>query len=171
MFKEDLKFYYVPTITIQYTRTIGALMKKMVYVFSFYALSLIKSHAKSLNGHTHINNTLFFGVFLSFPCLVLRVCFFHNSLFNMSRVMRKPAFCTCENKDADQLRGNREADQRLCFRYKDSTIPILPKYESFWPACVVVQPGLCQTWSETTKTVFSNKSLFNFCSINEIGSK
>ena len=29
--------------------------------------------------------------------------------------MRKPAFCICENKDADQLRGNREADQRLCF--------------------------------------------------------
>ena len=23
----------------------------------------------------------------------------------------------CENKDADQLRDNREADQRLCFRY------------------------------------------------------
>ena len=37
--------------------------------------------------------------------------------------MRKPAFCICENKDADQLRGNREADQRLCFRYTDSTIP------------------------------------------------
>ena len=34
--------------------------------------------------------------------------------------MRKPAFCICENKDADQLRGNREADQRLCFRYTDS---------------------------------------------------
>ena len=47
----------------------------------------------------------------------------------MSRVMRKPAFCICENKDADQLRGNREADQRLCFRYMDSTIPLLPKYE------------------------------------------
>ena len=29
--------------------------------------------------------------------------------------MRKPAFCICENKDADQLRGNREADQRLVF--------------------------------------------------------
>ena len=29
--------------------------------------------------------------------------------------MRKPAFCICENKDADQLRGNREADQCLCF--------------------------------------------------------
>ena len=35
----------------------------------------------------------------------------------MSRVMRKPAFYTCENKDADQLRGNSETDQRLCFRY------------------------------------------------------
>ena len=45
----------------------------------------------------------------------------------MSLVMRKPAFCICENKDADQLRGNREADQRLCFRYSDSTIPLLPK--------------------------------------------
>ena len=51
--------------------------------------------------------------------------------------MRKPFFCICENKDADQLRGNREADQRLCFRYIDSTIPLLPKYEisSLYPSC------------------------------------
>ena len=47
-------------------------------------------------------------------------------LYEMSRVVRKPAFCICENKDADQLRGNCEADQRLCFRYSDSTIPLLP---------------------------------------------
>ena len=47
----------------------------------------------------------------------------------LSRVVRKPAFCICENKDADQLRGSREADQRLCFRYIDSTIPLLSKYE------------------------------------------
>ena len=49
--------------------------------------------------------------------------------YSMSRVMRKPDFCICENKDADQLRGNREADQRLCFRYTDRTIPLLPKSE------------------------------------------
>ena len=36
--------------------------------------------------------------------------------------MRKLAFCIWESKDADQLRGNRKADQRLCFRYTDSTI-------------------------------------------------
>ena len=37
--------------------------------------------------------------------------------------MGKPTICIGENKDADQLRGN--ADQRLCFRYSDSTIPLL----------------------------------------------
>ena len=74
----------------------------------------------------------------------------------MSLVMRKPAFCMCENKDADQLRGNREADQRLCFRYTDSTIPLLPIAEisSLWPSSVAVQPGLCRTWSETSEDQF-----------------
>ena len=43
---------------------------------------------------------------------------------NMSLVVRKPAFCVCENKDADQLRDDREADQRLCFHYTDSAIPL-----------------------------------------------
>ena len=48
---------------------------------------------------------------------------------HMSLVMRKPAFCICENKDADQLHGYREADQRLCFFYIDSVIPLLSKSE------------------------------------------
>ena len=41
--------------------------------------------------------------------------------------MRKLDFCLCENKGADQLRSNCEADQRLCFRYTDSAIPLLLK--------------------------------------------
>ena len=53
----------------------------------------------------------------------------HYHFLMLSRVVRKPAFCICENKDADQLRGNREADQRLYFRYIDSTISLVPKYE------------------------------------------
>ena len=36
--------------------------------------------------------------------------------------MRKPAFCICENKDADQLRSNCAADQRLCFRYTSTSL-------------------------------------------------
>ena len=70
--------------------------------------------------------------------------------YQLSRVVRKPAFCICENKDADQLRGNRKADQRLSFRYIDSTNRLSP---------VAVQPGLCRTRSETPKTGFLTTSL------------
>ena len=75
---------------------------------------------------------------------------------NMSRVMRKLAFCICKNKDADQLRDNHEADQRHCFRYTDSTITLLPIYKisSLWPSSVAAQTSLCRTWSETPKTGF-----------------
>ena len=46
-------------------------------------------------------------------------------LYDRSRIVRKPDFCLGENKGADQLRGNREADQRLCFRYTDSIFRLL----------------------------------------------
>ena len=70
--------------------------------------------------------------------------------FYMSLVVRKPDFCICEIKDADQLHGNRKADQRLSFRYTDSTIPLLPKSDisSLYLSSVAVQ------WSETPKTGF-----------------
>ena len=50
----------------------------------------------------------------------------------------------------------READQRLCFRYTDSTIPLLPTSEisSLYPSSVAVQTALCQTRSDTPKTGF-----------------
>ena len=50
-------------------------------------------------------------------------------LFHMSRLMGKTTICLGENKGADQLRSNCEADQRLCFRYSDSTVPFLLKSE------------------------------------------
>ena len=81
--------------------------------------------------------------------------------------MREPTICICENKDADQFRGNREADQRLCFRYMDSTIPLLSKSEisRLKPSSVAVQPGLCGTWSETPKTGFLITRLILGCNI------
>ena len=65
---------------------------------------------------------------------------------NISHVMRKHAFSICENKDADQ---------HLCFRYIDSTIPLLPKSEisSLWPASVAVQP-VCVGPGRPQKTGF-----------------
>ena len=61
--------------------------------------------------------------------------------------MRRPASCISENKGADQLHRYCVADQRLCFRYKDSTVPLLSKSEIsiLYPSLVLVQPGLCQT--------------------------
>ena len=70
--------------------------------------------------------------------------------------MRKPALCICENKDADQLRSNCAADQRLCFRYSDSAIPLLPKSEisRLWLSSVVEQPGLCGPGRKPRRPVF-----------------
>ena len=75
----------------------------------------------------------------NFIILFLLICFLINIIIrgniveheshivrDLSPIMRKPAFCICENKDADQLCGNREAVQHLCFCYTDSTIPLLP---------------------------------------------
>ena len=45
--------------------------------------------------------------------LALSYCIIYK--LYMSPVMRKLAFCICENKDADQLRSNCAADQRLVF--------------------------------------------------------
>ena len=60
-------------------------------------------------------------------------------------VMRKPAaFCICGNKGPDQLCDNRAANQRLCFRYVDSLIPLIPKSENLILGCkslVSVVPG------------------------------
>ena len=71
--------------------------------------------------------------------------------------MGKPTLCIGENKGADQLRSNCEADQRLCVRYTDSTIPLLSrsKISTLLPSFVTVQPGLCPTCSEPKLFVFS----------------
>ena len=77
--------------------------------------------------------------------------------------MRKPDFCLCENKGADQLRSNCEADQRFCFRYTDSTLSLLIKYEisSFYAASGTVHVGLCQSWLEIPKTGFLASQLIH----------
>ena len=84
--------------------------------------------------------------------------------------MRKLPFCICENKDADQLRGNREADQRLCFRSTDSTILLFlnPKFQAsshlLWlDSLVWVGPG-----QKPQRPVFSQRGSYNVSSIFEL---
>ena len=82
---------------------------------------------KALLGH---HDTLILGKspfkWRQLPKVTIAVnCDIKHQFKQMSRLMVKPTICIGENKDADQLCGNREADQRLCFRYSDSTIPPL----------------------------------------------
>ena len=52
---------------------------------------------------------------------------FTVSFMIQAAAWEKPTICIWENKDADQHRGNHEADQCLLFRYNDSTLPLLLK--------------------------------------------
>ena len=59
----------------------------------------------------------------------------------------KTRFLPMQKQRRKSAVSNCTADQRLCFRYTDSTIPLPLKTEisSFYPASVNVQVGLYQT--------------------------
>ena len=82
--------------------------------------------------------------------------------------MGKPAICIGENKGADQLRSNCEADQRLCFRYKDSTIPLVSKSKIFQPLTIFCD-GTSRFVSDLVinqKCWFSQAEMLSVCSFN-----
>ena len=70
--------------------------------------------------------------------------------------MRKPIFCIYENKDADQPRGNREADQRLCFRYIDSTIHLLSKSKAWFVSDQVGNQNVCFLMTRLIYIILNN---------------
>ena len=49
---------------------------------------------------------------------------------------------------------NSKSDQRLCFRYSDSAVPLLLKSKILGSIQATVQAGLCQNWSGTMQTGF-----------------
>ena len=115
------------------------------YVLVFFVINWAYFSSKLLvnfaSRKKNVEDSVVFGITISGHSLSFSILYKELLLFNetapdwstrcsanyLSRVMRKPDFCLGENKGADQLRGNREADQRLCFRYSDSTIPLLSK--------------------------------------------
>ena len=86
-----------------------------------------------------------------------------SDLCHMSLVMRKPAFCICENKDADQLRGNREADQRLCFfaRYIEQSLFYLnPKFQASSHLLWLYRPVCVGPGRKPRRPVFSQRGSY-----------
>ena len=65
-----------------------------------------------------------------------------------------------------KIKAQIAADQCLCFRYVDSTIPLLSISEisSLYPSSVAVQPCLCRTWLETPMTGADDTA--HMCKIN-----
>ena len=148
-------FYF---INLKYHLNIKSRKCFRVIFFLFSDLTTIKWHQRNLNilhqieYRCHPSNlmaTRYLMVYIFhgwwIPTLEKVIVIFVTSFKCMSRLVGKPTICTGENKGADQLRGNREADQRLCFRYSDSTIPLLlnPKFQAsssflclYKPVCV-----------------------------------
>ena len=86
-------------------------------------------------------------------------CFLMSGCQDMSRDMRKPDFCICENKDADQLRGNLTAKLISAFVFASWIVQSLcflnPKFQASshlqWlhsPVCVGPgrKPGRLVFW-------------------------
>ena len=85
--------------------------------------------------------------------LIFQERFFKKSLMSLCALFRlKVELChakTCT------------ADLRLCFRYADCTLYLLPKTNaSLKQFPVPVQPCLCLTWSETPKLSLSRRGSF-----------
>ena len=82
--------------------------------------------------------------------------------YYVSYVMRKPAFCIWENKGADQLHSNGAAHQCLCiYRCIVQSLFFLNLKFQASSHLLCVQPGFCQTWSETLKTGFLVMGVYN----------
>ena len=82
----------------------------------------------------------------------------------LSRVVRKPAFCICENKDADQLRGNAKLISAFVFAtwIVQSFFYLNSKFQAsshlLWLySLVCVGPG-----RKTRRQVFSEQGSFHY---------
>ena len=92
-------------------------LKFWIYeVEGLYYLCSKNKGADQLHGNSFAVTVKLISVFV----FAYAKCWFSRDVARMYMshiIMRKSAFCICENKGADQLHGNRTADQRLCFRY------------------------------------------------------
>ena len=78
--------------------------------------------------------------------------------------MRKPDFCICENKAADQLCGNRTADQRLCFRYvyiEQTLFYLNPKFQVSSHLLWLCSPVCVGPGRKSRRPVFSQRGSYH----------
>ena len=100
------------------------------------------------------------------------VCLVH---VHLSLVMRKPAFCICENKDADQLRGTAKLISAFVFAIQivQSLFFLNPKFlassHPLWlysPVCVGPGRKLECWFSQDAAHMYIDPSSLSFCVIS-----
>ena len=82
---------------------------------------------------------------------------------NMSRVMRKPAFCICENKDADQLRGTAKLISAFVFAtwIGQSLYFLNPKFQASSHLLWLYSPVCVGTGWKPRRPVFSQRGSYH----------
>ena len=90
---------------------------------------------------------MFWGLDIFYPDTIL------SFYFHMSHIMRKTAFCICENKDIDQLRGTTKLIQSL---YLLHTKCPASSHLMWLYSLVCVGPG-----QNTRRPVFSQRGSYN----------
>ena len=103
-------------------------------LISYYSYFPVGQHSNCRRSHLKLE-TLFFYVFAlrSFTVLAsFSIATYPTTSLSFHPRSEKTGFFICKNKGADQLCGDRPADQRLCFRYINSTNPCFlnPKFNT-----------------------------------------
>ena len=106
----------------------AALLINHTYVFFLLCLFILVISHFDFERRTLVLIAIVLGICLSFHFLAAPPSYTDNGHTHYV-LQRKSAFCMCENNDAAQLRTKCAADQHLCFRHINSTMPPLPKSE------------------------------------------
>ena len=127
-----------------------------VYLLQILKVKLFQTYSSKVESNQNATHSVR-KFMMSNPFVTPRQFISYNDNLHMSRCMGTPSICIDKNKGADQPRSNCEADQRLCFRYTDSTIPLLSKCKTstLSPSSATVKPSLCRTCLEPKLLVFS----------------
>ena len=75
----------------------------------------------------------------------------------MSFVIRKPAFCICENKDADQLRGKLISAFVFVTRILQSLYFLNPKFQAYSHLLWLYSPVCVGPGRKSRRPVFSQR--------------
>ena len=114
-----VKFWFRPPVSLNCSKGQEAAFLFQLKIWLMYSSRTCWNYLHLII-RINFPNKLYSQFILYFIDSILVICK-RISPFNMSLVMRKPAFCICENKNADQLRSNCAAGQKCHTHFNPTT--------------------------------------------------